>query len=126
MKTYEEREAEIFANDLARAERGTPAEKRKANQQWKDALANDPALIAERVGWLLAGHYGKGAYDAAWNRVRSKYVKPSFWLLETIAALEWLVGKRAHNATLRKVPPARQHAVFDAIECTVRDMVAGE
>ena len=119
MKTYEEREAEIFANDLARAERGTVSEKAKASKAWSDALANDPELIAERVDWLLAGHYGKGAYDAAWKRVRSEYVAPTSWLLETIAALEWMVGKRDHYHVYIKIPYIKQAAVFDAIAAVV-------
>jgi hypothetical protein len=115
---YRQREREIYERDLLQAERGTAKEKREAQAAWVDDLTNDADLIAERVSWLLAGHYGKGAYDAAWGAVNSIYIKPTSILLEIVAALEWSVPRGYFLTADRKVPTeslARVHAAVERV-----------
>lgn len=112
---YIANEKRIFLAAMARAERGSPKEKREAFEGWRNAL-QDPELIAERIGWLLAGHYGKGAYDAAWEAVDSRFIKPTTSLLAIIAALEWMVPRTMALKAEQQITPSQLAAVFGAVE----------
>lgn len=115
-KEYIENARRLFLADMARAERAKPGEKRKAKAKWVAALTGDPELVAERVAWLLAGHYGKGAYDAACLAVESDFVKPTFALLAIIAVLEWDLPNRMFLSSWSLVPPTSTQAVLDLVE----------
>lgn len=72
-------------SELKRIERQSPDDITDHADEWLATCELDPELIAERVGWLLAGHYGKPAYDHA----RIDWDPASCIVL--IAALEWMV-----------------------------------
>lgn len=120
-KKYTDRERAIFHADLDRAEQGTKLEKRQAAREWAKDLAEDPKLIAERIGWLLNGNYGKGSYDAAreWSDPKHKGRNVHAWLTQTIAALEWSCSKRLATVEWKKLTPAQKAKLSKLIQAEV-------
>lgn len=91
---YEMREVQSFQKDLREAER-LPLSERKANlERFTETLQRDPELVAERIGWLLNGSYGRGAYTKAMQVANSPRMNQGAWLVQTVAALEWGVPLR--------------------------------
>jgi len=48
---------------LQRVESAPLAERKEAAREYAETLTASPDIIAERIGWLFEGCYGKGAYD---------------------------------------------------------------
>jgi len=111
---YEHREAVEFHRQLKDAEKGTLSERRHAAMQFAEHLAHDPALVAERIGWLVDGNYGYGAYKAA-ERVLAGRGNKEAWLVQTIGALEWQVPPRMTVQIWKKLSPAQREKLHKAI-----------
>lgn len=84
---YEKREHTKYLADLARAGKATAHEISMRVARFQADCASEPALVADRVGWLLAGHYGYGAYREAWRMIDRPAPVAEF--LEVLACLEW-------------------------------------
>ena len=69
---YEMRSIQEFFNDLKRVDKIPLTERKENAQRFTEDLHRDPALIAERVGWLLNGSYGRGAYIKAMQVAKSR------------------------------------------------------
>lgn len=78
-----------FNDQLRDVEAAPLAERQEARAEWADALTTTPETIAERIGWLIDGSYGFGAYQLAQDVIRNKRMNRTAWLGLTIAALEW-------------------------------------
>lgn len=118
-QAYLLREWESFLRDMARADRGSAKDKRAAVKLFAEHAAGDPELVAERISWLLAGHYGKGAYDRAWELVGSRFVKPTSHLISLIATLEWVVPQARVNEAMAELTPEQLKCLHDAVELAV-------
>lgn len=60
---YVERERRMLDATLQRVESAPLAERKEAAGEYAETLTASPDIIAERIGWLFEGCYGKGAYD---------------------------------------------------------------
>jgi len=118
-QAYLLREWEIFLRDMARADRGSAKDKRAAMKLFAEHAADDPELVAERISWLLAGHYGKGAYDRACELVGSRFVKPTTHLIALIATLEWMVPQSRVNEAIKELTHEQLKRLHDAVELAV-------
>lgn len=116
---YERREAQMFQNDLRRVEaewRTLPrAEKADEEAKWLGAMAHDPKLVAERVGWLLAGNYGYGSYKAAHEVIRRPRMNQEGWLVQVIGALEWQVPIKTTQSLYNRLTKAQQTDLTGAV-----------
>jgi len=92
-----------------------PLAERQANRAEFARDLKDPELIAERVGWLLAGNYGLGAMLIAQDIESRPRMNRIAALSQTIAAFEWCcTGVFARQAYLG-LDKAEQDAVNAAI-----------
>lgn len=62
---YEMREARMYHAQVAEIEKAPLHERKAAAVDFHDAMRTEPSLVAERIGWLIDGNYGKGSYDGA-------------------------------------------------------------
>jgi len=120
-RSYELRERDIFHADLRRIEKAPLADRKEGTVNFADAMAHNPVLVAERVGWLLDGSYGKGAYDAAHEVIRTPRMNRVSWLGSAIGALEWRSPQRATAAAWHKLSAAQKAALHKAIEREIQD-----
>lgn len=124
---YERTEQRKLARDLQEVETAPLAERREARANFAEYLLQHPEIIAERVGWLLAGTYGYGSYREAGRIARAdgRTNKVAQLVLLT-AALEWKCpngfafeawknpAKYAPNAVPRGFSAAKMQKALDA------------
>lgn len=115
---YENREAREFQRQLSEAEKNP--DKRADAERFREALASDPALVAERVGWLIAGNYGYGAMQAAKRVLGQKRMNRAAWLVQVTGAVEWSVPPRLVAAAWKKLSGPQKEALVRAVEREVR------
>lgn len=105
-----------LARKLQEIERAPLADRREARTEWAEALKT-PALIRERVEWLLDGCYGKGAYDRAHEiRNGSARMNKTAQLGQLIAALEWQCPSAFAREAWNGLAFEEQLAVTEAIQ----------
>jgi len=111
---HEHREALLFRKEMAASEKGSLAERREAAAEFYEAMALDPKLVAERIGWLIDGNYGYGSYKAT-ERVLASRMNKEAWLVQTIGALEWQVPPRMTVQIWKKLTAAQRERLHRAI-----------
>ena len=121
---YEEREAREFRRQLRDAE--TNPSRRVDCGHFREQMAADPALIAERIGWLLSGSYGWGAMQAAKRVLASPRTNRVAWLVQTVGAIEWRCPQRSVIAAWKKLSPAEKRALDAAVKREIRAAEKGE
>jgi hypothetical protein len=116
---YEQREAQEFGRQLNEAERN-PA-RRADCEELRQLLATDPALVAERIGWLLDGSYGFGAAAAAERELANRRANRVAWLVQTIGALEWRCRRASVIAAWKRLAPTEKRALGAAVTRVIKD-----
>jgi hypothetical protein len=122
---YQRREALMLAAVLRECAAAPLADRREAEANWRAAMRT-PDLVAERVRWLLAGHYGYGAYRRAWNIAESPRMNRAVALGQMIAAIEWRCPPAHAARAWRSLAAADQNAVNDAILAAIPERDAGD
>lgn len=105
---YERNERTRFYNQLREIERAPLADRKEACREFFEAMRDDPALVAERVSWLLDGNYGFGSYQAAGEVARNTRMNRVAWLTQIIGALEWQCPQRMLIAAWKKLSPSER------------------
>ncbi len=120
MTTYEQREAAQHRADMLRIDQAPMAERQEARAEWKEACAKTPAMVSERVGWLLNGSYGKGSYDVA-QRILAMGPNANkvAGLSQLIAALEWKCPRGFAVEAWHELTPAQQENLRLAIQAEI-------
>ena len=88
MTTYDDRELALVRADIARVEAAPLRERQDNAAEMLEHMRHSPALVAERVGWLLGGNYGWGAMLLA-RRALASRGNTQAQLCNLIAPLEW-------------------------------------
>jgi hypothetical protein len=95
------------------------SERRLAREEWYEALT-DEKLIRERLNWLLAGNYGKGAYDVAWTIKNAKRGNRTAQIAQLLAAVEWQCptsfAREAWNCLNKAAQKAINAAILDEMD----------
>lgn len=123
---YERREVESFQRQLREVEKLPLSERKENAQRFAEDLHRDPELIAERVGWLLNGSYGRGAYTKAMQMARSPRMNQGAWLVQTTAALEWRVPPRMTAQTWHTLSAAQRSNLERLVQREIRDALSEE
>lgn len=114
---YKEREDHFHR--IGEIEKAPIADRRAAKAEWRAALA-DLHLIKERIDWLLAGHYGKGAHMVACQILAmNKRANKVAGLAQLIAALEWRCPAKMARDAWKELTGVQQIAVNDAIKAVI-------
>ena len=121
---YEMREARLFKDQMREVEMLPLAERQENAREWFNDLMNDQKLIAERVGWLLNGSYGKGSFDSACRVLASPRMNQVAWCAITIASLEWRCPAKMAIASWKKLPVETRYIVNEAIRREIADAKA--
>lgn len=104
---YEQNERRLFLAALREVDRDWKGHsalvKSELAEGFLEAMAKDPDVIRQRIEWLLAGHYGKGAYDFAHEVVANKRMNREAWLTHTVGAIEWDVPQHIAISAWKKL-----------------------
>ena len=117
---YEAREAQEFHKQLNEVEKAPLAERKEAAQAFYEAMAHDPAVVGERVGWLIAGNYGYGSMKAA-ERIlaMSKRANKAASLTHAVAALEWRCPIRFAMQAWKKLTPDQKRKLDSFVKAEI-------
>ena len=107
-------ELQIWRAEVRRVERAPRAEQREAAEEFADAL-RDPELIGERIGWLLMGDFGEGAFLEARGQLDS-IRNPAALLLRMIAIAEWNATPRDATNAWKALTAGEKMALDRAIQ----------
>lgn len=127
-QVHEMNEINIFFNDLKRVDK-LPLADRKANAQRFSEELHSPGgleVVAERVGWLLDGSYGQGAQIKAMQVARSPRMNQAAYLVQTTAALEWLVPPAMTIAAWRTLTTAQRTKLDRLVKAEIKDALSGD
>lgn len=121
MTAYEKREWELFKDQMLQVEM-LPLAERKANAvRWFQAISEDHMGVAQKVGWLLNGSYGKGAFDSACRVLASPRMNQVAWCAITIASVEYGCPAKFAIQAWKKLPVEKRYLVNEAIRQEIAD-----
>jgi len=119
--SYEMRELAMFRKQMEETEK-LPLAERKANAvEWYKDLSENYMMVAERVGWLLNGSYGKGSFDSACRVLASPRMNQVAWCAITIANLEWRCPAKFAIQAWKKMPVEKRYLANQAIRQAIED-----
>ena len=123
-RDYEMRELMAFRKQMEEVEKLPLAERKENAQEWFKDLSDNFMLVAERVGWLLNGSYGKGSFDSACRVLASPRMNQVAWCAITIANLEWRCPAKMAIESWKKLPVETRYLVNEAIRREIADAKA--
>jgi len=116
--TYESNEAKTLANQIARVERAPLHERREAKADFF-GLLTDPAILAQRVGWLFDGNYGFGAMMKARDIAARPKLNRIAGISQLIAALECLCSSDMARKAYMSLTDEQKNAANAAIQTEI-------
>lgn len=126
-------QAQYESNELAMARRdeeginAAPLLERKENQErFLDAMTIDPALVAERIGWLIDGNYGYGPMLLAKRIVTSPRMNRVAALSQLICVFEWRCPRIMGVAAWKKLAVSQKAALKEAIDTVIAEAEKSE
>lgn len=124
---YEMREAQEYHRQLGEVEKAPLHERKEAAKEFYDAMANNPDIVGERVGWLLDGNYGYGAMKAA-ERVMAQSARANkrATLTHMVGAVEWRCPARMTMAMWKKLSAAQKAALDREVQRAMDDWKANK
>jgi len=110
--SYDREEVAIHRAELQRIERErmTPAIRREIASDVLSYL-KDPETVAERIGWLLDGTYGRGAQLEALKVLANRRMNRAAILTQTVAILDQRAPHRIVVNAWKKLLPSEQAAL---------------
>ena len=118
---YESSESRRAMLDEQRIERAPLRDRREAQAAFLEAMASDPAVVAERIAWLIDGNYGYGQMQMARQVVASPRMNREAALTQLVAVYEWQCPRRMAVDAWKKLTSAQKKALSAAIEVVVAE-----
>lgn len=113
---YLERKRRDYYKQVEPLERAPIADRRAAAANWSKAIL-DPPIVAERVAWLLAGHYGYYPQVVALQVLsRNGRTNKVAAIAQLVALHEWQCPRAFAVKAWRELSPDKQTAVNQAIK----------
>jgi hypothetical protein len=83
-------------------------------------MRDDPARVAERVGWVFDGNYGRGYYRMAWDILARPRMNRAAALTNIVAACDWRCPQSMVAAAWKKLTASQQATLDAAIGVVIR------
>ena len=110
---YEAQEIAQAQREMAEVEHAPLRDRQYAAKEFYEAMRDDPAKVAERIGWIFDGNYGKGHYLMARRILASPRMNRAAALTNIAAAADWRCPQRMVAAAWKKLT-GPQKAMLDA------------
>jgi len=110
-----------FRKQMESVEKAPLSERKEGAVAWYNALMTDHMGVAQRVGWLLNGSYGKGSFDSACRVLNSPRMNHVAWCAITIANLEYGCPARLAIQAWKKLTIEKRYLVNEAIRQEIAD-----
>jgi len=113
---YERRERSEAQQRLTEIRRQPLSDRKEAAAAFLTAMRGNPALVAERIGWLIDGSYGYGAMLLAKQVIGSPRMNRSAALTQMIGAFEWMAPEEMVRAAWKKLTAGEKVALERAVQ----------
>ena len=123
---YERNELAEANHKLREVDRAPLAERKEAAAEFLAAMRDHPAVVAERIGWLLDGTYGYGSMLMAKRVLGSPRMNRPAALTHMIGAFEWSTPGAMAIAGWKKLTKAQQVALDKAVLATIKSAESDE
>ena len=91
-------------------------ERQEARANFREAIAEDPATVAERLGWLFDGNYGQDQMNKAREILANKRMNRVAALTMMVAIHEYRCPRDFAADAWKKLTKAQQETLKRAIE----------
>jgi hypothetical protein len=112
---YEQHEAKELADSIRSNELAPLRYRLQARNDWRGDLIREPYTIAERVEWILSGHYGFGAQQRA-KRILLSRGNHVAQLAQLVANMEWHCPANFAQGAFLSLSKEQQNTVNCAIQ----------
>jgi hypothetical protein len=116
---YERRELADARKHLDGLRRAPLSDRKEAQAEFYKAMSEDPNLVAERVGWLLAGNYGYGSMLMAKQVLANPRMNRSAALTQMVGAFEWMTPDDMVRAAWKKLSASEKAALESALQAEI-------
>ncbi len=107
---------------MQRIEKAPLSERKEAAKEFYDAMKTDPALIAERLGWLFDGNYGRGEQLKAQQILgMNARANKAASLTQMIGAYEWQSPPAMTIAMWKKLSKAEKDLLDEAVKIVIAE-----
>ncbi len=117
---YESRALREAVNKEREVESSPLSERKEAQANFLEAL-KDPALVAERLGWLIDGNYGQGEMMRAKQVVKSPRMNRRAALTLMIGVYEWQCPSAMGIAAWKKLSKAEKDMLDRAVDIVISE-----
>ncbi len=121
---YESNERLRAIRDESRIEKAPLADRKEAQAAFYEAMATDPAIVAERISWLIDGNYGYGQMQMAKQVVGSPRMNREAALTQLVAVFEWQCPRRMAIDAWKKLTGPQKKALSAAIAVVINNVDA--
>jgi len=123
---YEQQERHRMYVEEQRINQAPLGDRKAARDAFQEAMAEDPATVAERISWLLDGNYGYGQMVMAKEAVAAKRMNREALLTQMAGVFEWQCPRDMARAAWTKLTPAQKRALSAAVSVVIQHAEAGE
>jgi hypothetical protein len=97
------------------------ADRKEAQKAFLDAMKNDPALVAERVRWLLSGTYGDGNLLLAEKILARPRTNRIAALVQMVGLIEWRCPEDMTRSAWKRLSASERAALDRQVEGEIRN-----
>ena len=123
---YEANERRRAYADEQRINKASLGDRKAARDAFHEAMAEDPATVAERISWMLDGNYGYGQMVMAKEAVAAKRMNRESLLTQMVGVFEWQCPRDMSRAAWTKLTPAQKRALSAAVAVVIKHAESGE
>jgi hypothetical protein len=123
---YERSERSRMDAEEGRINRAPLRERQEARADFQEAMASDPAAVAERVGWLIDGNYGRGQYAAARETVANPRLNREGILCLLVGVFEYQCPRVMGTDAWKKLTISQKKALSEAIAVVISEAEGAE
>jgi hypothetical protein len=116
---YENRMFREAARREQEIDRAPLRDRKEAQGKFLSAMATNPAVVAERIGWLIDGNYGYGEMKMARRVVGSPRMNREAALTQLAAVYEWMCPRHMAVDAWKKLTPPQKKALSAAVEVVI-------
>lgn len=123
---YELNERSRVYKEEQRLEKEPLSDRKAARDAFHEAMAEDPATVAERISWILAGNFGYGQMVVAKETVANKRMNREAMLTQMAGVFEWNCPRTMCRDAWTKLTPAQKKALSAAVAVVIAEAEAEE
>lgn len=117
---YERNERMSAHNHLQEIERAPLSDRKEAQRDFARVMGEDPALLAERLGWLIDGNYGYGEMGMAKQIVAHPRMNREAALTQLVGAFEWQCPQRMTADAWKKLTSDQKAVLSAAVDVVIK------